>query len=134
MSRQYFQDPLNHRYMTLQDGYDENMTYFAHYTVAVAVGDVRGEEEEINITCVYTKNGGKHIVHTAAPCKSRILYRQQLSQLFDSSTCSLTYIYLCLLRFMVSLKKLYVKAKIYQTCLYVTFSFMRILQMRNGLF
>ena len=95
--------------------------YFAHYTVAVAVGDVRGEEEEINITCVYTKNGGKHIVHTAAPCKSRILYRQQLSQLFDSSTCSLTYIYLCLLRFMVSLKKLYVKAKTYQTCLYVTF-------------
>ena len=43
--------------MTLQDGYDENMTYFAHYTVAVAVGDVRGEEEEINITCVYTKMG-----------------------------------------------------------------------------
>ena len=60
--------------MTLQDGYDENMTYFAHYTVAVAVGDVRGEEEEINITCVYTKMGGEHIVHTATPCKSRILH------------------------------------------------------------
>ena len=40
---------LIHRYMTLQDGYDENMTYFAHSTtVAIAVGDVRGEEEEIS--------------------------------------------------------------------------------------